>query len=120
MLQSVVAEYLVEGRDLPLLQHGAAAVLLEPTNEHAADARLNGNHASVVEQVSRAGVRQWLVQLELAALRLQITDRLVLGPTGFVVWNAATTLAQAADANEHGGALLAVRKYSLAGLVRPV
>ncbi|TXH79127.1 MAG: hypothetical protein E6Q80_21225, partial [Thauera aminoaromatica] len=88
MLQSVVAECLVEGRDLPLLQHGAAAVLLEPTNEHAADARLNGYHASVVEQISRAGVRQWLVQFELAALRLQITDRLVLGPTGFVVWNA--------------------------------
>ena len=84
MLQSVVAEYLVEGRDLPLLLHGAAAVLLEPTNEHAADARLNGDHASVVEQVSRAGVRQWLVQLELATRRLQVADSLVLGPEPLV------------------------------------
>ena len=120
MLQSVVADYLVEGRDLPLLQHGAAAVLVVPTNDHAAGARLNGFYVSVVERVSRAGVHQWLVQLELAARRLQITDRLVLGPADFVVWNAATVLAQAEDANEHGGALLAVREYSFVGLVRAV
>ena len=110
VFQPISADHLIERRDLPLLQHGTSAVLLEPADEHAANARLNGDHASVVEHVSRAGVRQRLMQFELPTRRLQVADGLVLGSIGFVVGNAATALAQAADANEHGCRVLCCTK----------
>lgn len=119
VFQPVFTGYLIEGRDLPLLQHGGAAVLLEPADEQAADAWLNGDHSGVVEHVSRAGVRQRLMQLELAAHRLQITDGVVLGPAGFVIRNAATTLAQAANANEHGWRAFDCTKLQF-NLMRPI
>ena len=102
VFQPVLADYLIEGCDLPFLQHCTAAVLLETADEHAADAWLNDDDAGVVEHISWAGVRQRLMQLELAAHRMQITDGLVLRSFGFMIGNAATTLAQAANANEHG------------------
>ncbi|MDY0046035.1 MAG: hypothetical protein RBS10_01325 [Thauera propionica] len=118
--QPILVDYLVEGRNLPLLQDGTAVVFLEPTDEHAADAWLHSDNAGVVENEPGPGVRQSLMQLELTTRRKQVADGLVLGPICFVVGDAAATLAQTADSDEHRWDARTVQEYSLAGLPQAV
>ena len=61
MFQPVFANYMIERRDLPLLQHGGAAMLFESADHHAAYAREHDNHSRVVQHVTRARVSQRLM-----------------------------------------------------------
>ena len=53
----ILPDHAVERRDLPLLQHGGAVVLLETPDPHSADTGLNPDHVRIVEHLDRPLVR---------------------------------------------------------------